>query len=726
MMGAAAVERVALSELLSSSEARELDRIGELLLDIGRYDSARVAFALSARLSPNRASAHEGLARALAALGAEDNAGIITSLARAKHLDPRDVAIGAEIAFRQGWGSDQIDLGPDAPFLVPPETFLARATQSPAPAEGLFERELHWRRVVRFMPDKRISQMVHYAREIVIEPRTEEERYEHAPFAGRHGELLLARVHRKGTVLQPEEQSANGETIRWPKLARGDVVEVAVRTFTPGPVGRRGDAPFYFVDYVGSIATRPVLYNEVVIDAPIGSALAFDVVGGKPDRRVDDTVEGRRVTHLIWDAPPTIADEPLAPPASETMPVVVGSVFPTWKDFLDWYRGAIVGFTEPDEQIKQLAAKLTEGKKTRDAKIEALFNYVADAIRYVNYTSGEWWLPNRPQFLLALKQGDCDDKANLLISLLRAVGIDATEVLIQTRMTGQPRLLFDAKIAVPMFDHGIIYLKDDDKTGRFLDATSPQSRMGVPPAMDVRAAAVLVSEDAVAPIATPRASADDHGTSAVWKLRLAKDGSASLQATEQHVGDRAFALRTNLRKADARAQWVEANILSRWLSSAKLTSEVGFDGDLPGGNAKLEYQGATAGLARHEGDDLLVTVAPPTPITVQLAPLHKRTLPVALPPHAAPSHHQMTIEIALPDGFEAATLPPDDDLPAGDFGSGKSTFKLSADKRKVILERSLRLDASRIEVSDYAKWRAWLRDIDRMMQRTVRITPKKR
>ena len=34
--------------------------------------------------------------------------------------------------------------------------------------------------------------------------------------------------------------------------ATGDVVEIAVRSWTSGPVGRRGDAPFYFIDYVGS------------------------------------------------------------------------------------------------------------------------------------------------------------------------------------------------------------------------------------------------------------------------------------------------------------------------------------------------------------------------------------------------------------------------------------------------------------------------------------------
>src|SRR6202011_2064085 len=99
--------------------------------------------------------------------------------------------------------------------------------------------------------------------------------------------------------------------------------------------------------------------------------------------------------------------------------------------------------------VRRLAAELTKGKTTREAKLRALFDFVADDIRYVNYTSGEWWLPNRPQQLLARREGDCDDKAMLLITLLKSVGIEAQEVMVQTRMTGQPSLLLGKNVNIP-------------------------------------------------------------------------------------------------------------------------------------------------------------------------------------------------------------------------------------------------------------------------------------
>ena len=270
-----------------------------------------------------------------------------------------------------------------------------------------------------------------------------------------------------------------------------------MRAWTESPIGRRGDAPFWFIDYVGSTDTHPVLYNEVVVDSPENKPLAIDVLHGKPDRMTRSAGGGRVVTRYVWDKPPAVPEEPLAPKLSETLPVVVGSTFASWGDFRDWYRAAVKGFTEPDDQVRRMAAELTHDKKTRDDKLRAIFEFVADDIRYVNYVSGEWWLPNRPQELLARRQGDCDDKAMLLITLLKAIGIEANEALVQTRHTAQPSLLRAEHVAIPLFDHGIAYLPGDKgKPGIWLDATSPESRLGPLPSMDARTVAFFIDEGA--------------------------------------------------------------------------------------------------------------------------------------------------------------------------------------------------------------------------------------
>jgi transglutaminase-like putative cysteine protease/tetratricopeptide (TPR) repeat protein len=727
MMGSSSFEQMALRLLLRQTSTKALDRIGHQLVAAGRYEAAHSTFELATLLSPNRPESFKGLAKTQVLLhpGQDRVEATIKPLQRAAELRPQDAQLSAEIAFRKGEQDVQPKAGEDGAYLIDAAEFLARAKARPMPKDGIFERHLHWRRVVRFHPDKRVSQITHYAREIGIEPRTEFERYEHIPGAF-NSELLIARVHRKdGSVEPPEEQDASGPMVRWPKLKRGDIVEIAVRSWTPGPVGRRGDRPFYFVDYVGAVDTHPVLHNEVVIDTPDDGPLTFDVIGGKADERREETRDGRRITWLIWKAPPSIPDEPLAPRTSELLPVVVGSVYPSWDAFLGWYQGAVEGFTEPDDQTKRLAKELTAGKVTRDDKVEALFNFVADDIRYVNYVSGEWWLPNRPQQLLARRQGDCDDKAMLLISLLRSVGIEAREVLIQTRMTRRRAIMRSPRAAIPMFDHGIIYLPDEDgEGGRFLDATSPQSRMGSLPSMDSGAMALRMGDGEHSRIIeTPQAKAADHGVEARWTLKLDPEGGGSLSASERHLGDRAFRLRTYLKQEDARAQWVEQNLVAGWFPSLEMETGVTFNGALDGGAAQVGYQARSGSLARREGTDLVVVVAPPMPITATLAPLTKRQLPVELPPSIAPMHRHMTIEIVAPRSHRFADLPPDGAEDGGPFGKASVTFALSPTKRKVTITRSLAFEQSRIAVSDYLGWRRWLQGIDRLMLRSVRLVP---
>src|SRR5690606_26522168 len=257
-------------------------------------------------------------------------------------------------------------------------------------------------------------------------------------------------------------------------------------------------------------------------------------------------------------------------------------------DFRKWYSEAIRGFTEPDDEVRRIAAELTKGKRTRDEKLRALFEFVADDIRYVNYVSGEWWLPNRPQQLLARREGDCDDKAILLITLLRAIGIEAQEVLVQTRLTGQPSILRAKNAAAPLFDHGIAFLPGPNG-GTYLDATSPEARIGPLPSMDARAVALRMDGPAEI-VQLPASSPDDHGADVKWTLSLAADGSGELTGEERHSGDGAFYLRTNLSQAEARAQYVEDALVSPWFATVDVDKSIDFKGDLLNGQALVKYK----------------------------------------------------------------------------------------------------------------------------------------
>jgi hypothetical protein len=718
-------------------DANEGLSIARVASQAGAHDVARQLFAKMVDWAPNRPEAWAGLADEIAAADAasapsaakstpETESALRAALRRARELAPGEARYREELALRtftpESGTSDGTARG-DEHYLVPSQTILARRQGVPAGLPDCTDRMLHSLRAVVMHPDRRVSMLMHYAREIVVAPRTEGELYEDMPIEADLVEILRARVHRKdgGTAFPTEEHNEGSRArIRWPELQPGDVVEVAFREWTARPVGGRGDAPFYFIDTAGSFATRPLLYNEVVVETPPDRPLYLDVLHGGDYQRTEKDEDGHHVVRLVWEHPVNLADEPLAPVQTELVPTTVGSTFKTWADFRAWYGEAVRGFTEPDEQVRRLASDLTKGKTTRDQKLRALFDFVSDDIRYVNYTSGEWWLPNRPQQLLARREGDCDDKAMLLITLLKSVGIDAQEVMVQTRLTGQPSLVLAKSAAVPLFDHGIAYLPGPGG-GTYLDATSPQSRLGPLPSMDARAVALRMDGPAEI-VRLPPSSAADNGSTVSWTITLAPDGSGDLVGDERHVGDGAFWLRSNLSQADARLNYVEANLVAPWFPTIVVDKAIDFDGDLPNGEARVHYKARSEGLARREENELVVPISQSMPLASQIAPLVTRTLPVQLPPHFAPSHETRTIRVRAPAGWAWGELPLGGEENGHDFGHAHlDVVRDPRDPRTVVVTRSVSFDMDLIPVAEYAAWRGWVQRVDALMHKSLRL-----
>lgn len=699
-------------------------RVGDMLAEAGLRDDALTFYRQLSELAPNRAAVWLGLSKLLfqaaGPSGAAERTAALQALTRAHELDPTSSNLRAAASLRTG------DAAPasaaDAALLVEPASFLARQ-KPPAVLGQVAERTLHSMLVVVMHADRRVSELTHTAREIVIEPRGQRELVDVVPST----EILRARVHRPdGSVALPREQVARGSStsLRWPELHVGDVVEVAYRTWTWGPVGGRHDPPFYFYFTAGSVNTRPLLHCEVIVISPLDRPLATDVIDGKAQSQSSTIVDGNQRLHLIWDHPPVVPEEPLAPALTELVPVVVGSTFGSWGEFRGWYQNAVAGFTETDAQIQKLAAQLTAGKTTREDKLRALFNYVADSIRYVNYQSAEAWLPNRPQQLLARKQGDCDDKAVLLITLLRAVGIEANLVLIQTRHTSRPALLGSVKAAVPFFDHGIAFLPGEGGgAGVWLDATSPNSRLGPLSSMDARAPVLFIDRGPPVIQPSPSGAASENGLSIEWTLALDADGNAELTADELAIGDQAYFRRGRLTAPDTRQQGVE-DFLIDYFPTVQVYPSIEFAPELQQGAARLHYRARMESLARQQDRSLVVPISSNQTMTAAYAPLLQRTLPVVVPSRLAPSQDEQHIRIIAPAGFRPGVLPVGGTEDGGEFGSASLQIGVDpADPRSVVLTRKLTIDKSIIPADQYKAWRGFLQRVDALHRRSIRFVP---
>lgn len=694
------------------SRADDLGTLYNAAFSTGEWALAEEIARTLAAWSPNSTAGWSYLHRVLVRRGESVEAA--KALRRARTLAPSDARIRAEESLRTQGAKSNV------PSLASSESILARR-KGLANSEGVLDRELYWLRDVTLHDDRRVSQLIHYAKEIVIAPRTDDELLEMLPLEGDLFEILRARVHRKdgGIAFAVEEHNeADRPRIKWPMLHAGDTIEVALRSFTEGPVGGRGDPPFFFLDYAGSLSTHPLLYNEIVVRAKKGAPLFFDVMGGAPDAREEKDEGELHVVRTVWEHPKVVSDEPLAPQMSEVVPIAVGSTFQNWQAFRNWYEEAVRGFTDPDDELRKLARELTEGKPSQGAKIRAIFNYVADRIRYVNFQSAESWLPNRPQEVLARREGDCDDKAILLIALLRAVGIEAEEVMVQTRLTGQPTVLRAQGAAIPFFDHGIAYIPS---MNLYLDATSPKSRIGPLPSMDARASALRLGEKHAPMTELPRSTPAEHGSRLSWTLTLGDRGRATLRAEELFLGDGAFFLRTELHEPAARRAWV-ADHVRQFFSGVEPKTPIAFEPDLENGSARVRYEAEVSEPFHMDHGDFVIAVTASTPLVTELAPLVKRTLPLVLPPHLAPSHEAREIRIVPPKGATWGPLPEGGSVPGGEFGKAELTFgKDPKDPRVVLIKRTFVLDRHEIEVEAYPRFRAWLREVDLLFRKELRM-----
>lgn len=121
------------------------------------------------------------------------------------------------------------------------------------------------------------------------------------------------------------------------------------------------------------------------------------------------------------------------------------------------------------DEIKAKAEQLTRGCNDELCQTQALLDYVTT----IPYHS-ERFQAHNPKKTIELEYGDCDDKSNLLISLLHALGIKAYFVLV-------PKHIF---VIVALDDLRLHAMRKalwlDEKPFYILESTATNSSVGFP------------------------------------------------------------------------------------------------------------------------------------------------------------------------------------------------------------------------------------------------------
>ena len=145
------------------------------------------------------------------------------------------------------------------------------------------------------------------------------------------------------------------------------------------------------------------------------------------------------------------------------------TIFRNTKDLYAWYSSLTGAVNNNKDALKSTVDKLIEGKTADMDKIEAMFYWVQENIRYIAFEDGiAGYKPASCQDVFNNKFGDCKGMANLLKNMLVLAGYDARLTWIGTNHIAYnhstPALIVDNHMICTLFLNGKKYLLDPTET----------------------------------------------------------------------------------------------------------------------------------------------------------------------------------------------------------------------------------------------------------------------
>ncbi len=369
-------------------------------------------------------------------------------------------------------------------------------------------------------------------------------------------QLGRARISEFAQESEREEQIYNGNwtvNLLLSDLRVGDVVEYAYTTYS-----RPALFADHYWDHVATTWTDPVRYQRLRILYPATRALRYRRYGETQAPHAA-TLGAERELAWEWHDVPAVRAESDTPAWHEPWSAIEFTDLPDW--------GAVVKLAAPlydlpDAAMQKLTAPLPAPQLTPRlaAAIESVrasartpaerllqtLRFVQDDIRYTGIEIGEGsHRPRPPELVLETRFGDCKDKTLLMVTMLRALGIEAVPVLVHSDQGAA----LDERLPTPYaFNHVIARARlagrdywldgtNSNQKGALGALAQPSFGWGLP-----------LQQGAQALVAMPRQANNASGWSVATTLDLrgGADAPARLSIASSYRGDSADAMRRDL------------------------------------------------------------------------------------------------------------------------------------------------------------------------------------
>jgi hypothetical protein len=523
-----------------------------------------------------------------------------------------------------------------------------------------------------------------------------------------------------------EVKDKDGMEVSLPKIEGSELVSdvkaklLKIPASDPGNIVgyeyEREIRPFVLQDFWSFQGEIPVRESHYSLQLPTGWAYRASWIN-HPEVKPNEA--GGQLQWAVSDQKEIRREEDM-PPIDGVAGLMVVSFFPQggistsgftdWQQMGTWYRNLISGRMDASPEIKQKVAALTAGSGvTPLGKMNRLAQFVQHDIRYVAIELGiGGWQPHAAPEVFSHRYGDCKDKATLLSSMLREIGIDSYHVSINTeRGSVTPdvpahlafnHVILAIKLPDGLDDPTLVATLRDPKLGKilFFDPTDELTPFGQIAGNLQANYGLLVAPDGGELLALPMQPSAMNGIQRKGKLTLDASGNLKGDVSEIRVGDRAWSQRWALRtvtKDSDRIKPIE-NLLAGSLSSFQIT-KASFTNlsltDLPFG---FDYSFQAENYAKNAGNLLLVrprVIGSKAKAILETKEPRKYSIEFE-----GPVRDSDAFEIVLPPGYEVDDVPPPVDA---DFGFASYHSKTEVKGNVIGYSRSFEVKELSVPVS---------------------------
>jgi transglutaminase-like putative cysteine protease len=433
--------------------------------------------------------------------------------------------------------------------------------------------------------------------------------------------------------------------------------------------------PGEFWTYWAFNGVEPVSLCRYTVTAPADKPLKYKLYNDdKLTPTITTSADGKTKTYF-WEMKniKQIEPEPAMPPTKDIRIYMEATSIPDWNSIAQWYWNLSKPQYQATDAIRKTVTELTKGKTNDSDKTRAIYDWVANKVRYVGLEFGiSAYKPHAAAEVHDKRYGDCKDKATLLITMLGLAGIKAHPVLIKA---GDTNPVDTGLPSLNAFNHCIALAEVEGKE-LWLDATAETVGIGDIPQADRGAQGFVIREGKGQFLTVPHYQADENGTVMNSTVEIKPDGSAAATTELTMVGSAAQGIRAAVRAVppDKRKEMMEG-LMQSFATGGSLKEFSVSDPFAKDGAFRMKITYDAPNYAQKTGSLLIIPLNPANGGSKQRNPFTKenRQYPIVETENGI---QQSTVTLRLPESYTLEDLPENLELDCG-VQSYKRTIKPS-------------------------------------------------